>query len=310
MMNNFKSNLSREVLSRVFIAGFIAAVIVVLNLAAIKDVYFKGQITSTGLIINGSIFALFALGMIKLIMLLLRYMREEAALTKFVRALEKDLVNPADRLGKNTFIRQRFQAIEQLGKQRSPINHSAFASMLAANESARISFPKFINNILILTGVFGTIVSLSIALVGASNLLGSSQDMGSMGMVIHGMSTALSTTITAILCYVFYGYFYLKLTDVQTHVLSGIEQVTAMHLLPKYTYSNESMIHEVASLIHGLRRATESMQATQADYAEASNRLTEVISSIELPGGNYISDVREIKQLLRDGFRLPIEGKK
>jgi len=176
-----------------------------------------------------------------------------------------------------------------------------------ADESTRISFAKYVSNILILTGVFGTCAALSIALAGVTNLLDSAQGAGDMGLVMHGMSTALSTTITAIVSYLFFGYFYLKLIDAQVHVVSTIEEVTTLYLLPKLARDKDSMLHEVAGLVHGLRQAAEAMRVTQQDYAEAGNRLHEMLASLDLRVNSVTDDVGTIKKLLRDGFRLPAE---
>ena len=304
-MIDFKQNFSANMLLRLIVLSLIVFAGILANIDFFKDLYFSHQLTSASLATNGGILTLFSLGMMKVVLSLLRYMREESALAKFVGALGSDK-NPLKGISPRSLIIQRYSMIMAMSERHTPINQSALAATLVADESTRTSFAKYVSNILILTGVFGTCVSLSIALTGVTNLLDSAQG-GDMGLVMHGMSTALSTTITAIVTYLFFGYFYLKLIDAQVHVLSTIEEVTALYLLPKLARDKESMLHEVAGLVNGLRQAAEAMRVTQQDYAEAGNRLHEMLSSLDLRVNSVTDDVGTIKKLLRDGFRLPAE---
>jgi len=304
-MNNSKKNFSRRVLLRMAILALLVIAGIVLNLEFIADIYLRNQLTQTGIIINSSIVVLFLLGIAKVVLILLRYMREESALARFTFKLENDQLGKPEKSEQGRLIFDRYRTIHTLGKQNAPINHSALAAVLLARESTRISFPKFIHNTLILTGVFGTIISLSIALIGASDMLDSPSAMGNMGLVIHGMSTALSTTITAILCYLFFGYFYLKLNDAQTNLVSGIEEVTSLYLLPRYSHSSDTLLHDIAGLVKSLRQTAAVMQAAQESYSEAGGQLREMFASMNQQTGNVGNDMREIKQMLQEGFRLP-----
>ena len=303
-----RRNFSRRILFRLFVLGVIVAVILFMNYSYINDLYIKNQLTPVGLVINSGIVLAFLLGLIKIISSLWYYMNEESALARFVRQFNADSGKLLKGIDSKSIIARRYNTVRNLSERHVRINHGALASTLLADESTRTSFARYIGNILILTGVFGTIVSLSVALVGASNLLEAAQDAGSMGLVIHGMSTALSTTITAILCYLFYGYFNLKLGDAQTHLLSGVEETTTVYLLPKYARDSESMLQEVSGLIHGLREAAGAMLAIQQEYAQAGNRLNEVAVDLGQQMGGTKETIDSIKQLLRDGFRLPAAG--
>jgi hypothetical protein len=305
-MIDFKQNFSANMLLRLVVLSLVILAGILANIDFFKDLYFSHQLTSASLVTNGGILTLFSLGMVKVVASLLRYMREEGAIAKFVSAINSDR-NPLKGISSRSLIIQRYSIIMAMSERNVRINQSALAATLVADESTRTSFAKYVSNILILTGVFGTCVSLSIALTGVTNLLDSAQGTGNMGLVMHGMSTALSTTITAIVSYLFFGYFYLKLVDAQVHVLSTIEEVTTLYLLPKLARDKESMLHEVAGLVHGLRQAAEAMRVTQQDYAEAGNRLHEMLSSLDLRVNSVTDDVGTIKKLLRDGFRLPAE---
>jgi hypothetical protein len=307
-MIDVNSNFSSRMLLRLVVLALVVLAIVFANITFVNELYFDRQLTSAGLVINGSIVAIFLLGLVKIITSLLRYMREETALARMVRHLQKEHENPLKGVSARSLIAQRYNTLSMLGEKHARINHSALASTLLANESTRTSFARYVNNILILTGVFGTIVSLSIALLGASDLLDGTPGSGNMGLVIHGMSTALSTTITAIVCYLFYGYFNLKLNDAQSHLLGSIEAVTSVYLLPAFSHDSESMLHEVAGLIHGLRQAAAGMKNIQQDFAEVGSRLHDTIDELNTKVHASSVDLETIKQVLREGFRLPPAG--
>jgi hypothetical protein len=287
----------------------------------INSVYLRDQLTPTGLVINSAIIGLFLLGLLRMIAILIRYAREEAALSQVMQNLQQEL-NPVHEIAQERIISRRYRAMQALHQSHTPINHSALAATLVASESTQTSFPKFVNNMLILGGVFGTIVSLSIALLGASDLLESAVNVDGMGLVVHGMSTALSTTITAIACYVFFGYFFLKVTDVQTNLLSGVEQITANAFVPRFQVQSETLLHQFAGLIRSLQGLISQMKKSQDSYAGLAEEMrgshqafedleTRLISAlVEVYRTKFqpiTSELDDIKGLLRLGFRLPEE---
>jgi len=307
-MSQTNANFSGRMLLRMIVLGAIVVIALIANVKFIDELYFTRQLTATGYIINGGILVIFLLGMTKIVLSLMRYMREEVALERVSAHLESGHENPLKGVNARSIIARRYNTLSRLSEQYAKINHSALAATLLAVESTRTSFAKYVSNILILTGVFGTIVSLSIALAGASNLLDDLQGTGSMGMVIHGMSTALSTTFTAILCYLFYGYFYLKLGDAQSNVLGKVEELTSIYLLPRFSHDSESLLHQVTGLVSGLREAAAGMKQAQEDFASAGDSLDATIGGLAESVTRVTGDISQVKQLLREGFRLPSAG--
>ncbi|MCU7851787.1 MAG: MotA/TolQ/ExbB proton channel family protein [Candidatus Thiodiazotropha sp. (ex Monitilora ramsayi)] len=299
-----RRNFSRNILVRMIIMSAVIAALMVWKFEFINQVYFRDQLTSTGLIINGTIVGLFAIGILRMITIFLHYAQEENALIRFLRNLREGEQDPLKRIHKKAIIGNRYRTMQGLFKANCPINHGSLASTLVANESTRNSLPKFINNILILTGVFGTIVSLSIALIGASDLLATSINVGGMGMVVHGMSTALSTTITAIICFIFFGYFNLKLSDVQTNLISAVEQITVNELLPRFQVQTDSALYEFTGLVRSLQELVNQMKQSQEGFEAVEQRVLETLQSYQEKSETMHEDMAEVKHLLKRGFRL------
>ncbi len=307
-MIEFNPHYSRAILIRMLILTILVMVLALLGYDFLHRLYLENQTTLTGYLANGAIILLFLLGLGRVAGLLWRYRREEAALGQFAEEMALGRNSPSVDVDEESLIFHRFRLLTSLSRQRAPIDHNALASALLASESTRTSLPRFINNILILGGVFGTIISLSIALMGASNLLDNASDTSQMGLVIHGMSTALSTTLTAIVCYVFHGYFYMKLNDAQTQLLSGIEQVTAVHLLPRINVTPESLLHEVAELVRALREVTDGLRQTQQSQRQAGEALHAAVAELA-PGFERLGHGLDgVERTLRSGFRLSSGG--
>jgi len=302
------TSFSVRILTQFGVVILAVAALIAYNYDFIYPFYASNQLTNTGIIINSSIVALFLLGIGNILYHLLRYRREEMAIAAFVNNVETLNPDYLEGVPVGSIIAQRHATLRTIQKANGEINHSALASMLNADESTRFGLIRFINNILILTGVFGTIVSLSIALLGASDLIDSADaSLGGMGLVIHGMSTALSTTITAIISYTLFGYFYTRLGDVQTHCLSGIEQLTSVYLLPRYVRSGDDIVHKLSDLIKSVIVAADRLKQTQDIYHDAALTLQQTIVANHQQADRFVGELQQIRKILREGFRLPPE---
>jgi hypothetical protein len=298
---------SLNILLRMILTGVLAVALAVWKYDLLNDVYLRDQITPLGIAANGFILALFAAGVLKMVAILLHYAREERALRRLLDNLEAGAKTPLDGVASHSVIHRRYRALARLAESHAPINQGALASALVAGESTRASFPRFVANILILTGVLGTVLALSIALVGASDMLESAVDSGGMGLVVHGMSTALSTTITAILCYLYFGYFNLKLGDVQTRFLGQVEHVTAVYLVPRFEVRVEGVLNRFAELMVSIAELVKRMEQSQRTFEAIELNLLNTLTSHREKMGSVAGDVRKIEDILRAGFRLPTD---
>lgn len=303
------TSLSTRIIIQFAVVTIGALLLIALNFESIYPFYFENQINQTGIVINGSIAGLFLIGMGNILYHLLRYRREEAAIASFINNAEAFKSDLSRGLASNSALAMRYATMRSIESAKGEINHGALAAMLNADESTRFGLIRFINNILILTGVFGTIVSLSIALLGASDLLDSAAgSLGGMGLVIYGMSTALSTTITAIISYLIFSYFYTRLNDVQTHFLSGIEHLTSLYLLPQFIKSGDNVVYQMSELLESVNQAVNNLKLTQEIYHDTASQLQQNILTNQKQIESLGSELDGIKQILRQGFRLPVPG--
>jgi len=304
---NFQPTVSRNIL-------IMMATVTILLLAGIwlfreplNALYIDQNATPIGLFLNGFIILLFLLGMIRTATLLWRYWSEEISIRNFLDSiLEEQQNRDSDiEIDPDSIIAKRYMAMAHSHARHVTPNHAALSQILLANESVKGSLPRYINSILILTGVFGTIVSLSIALMGTSSLLEAANgDAEGINLVIHGMSTALSTTTTAIVCYIIFGYFYLRTNLSRTRVISAVEQITTEYLMPRFKVKTENFTAEVTSLVESLRIVAQQMITAQS---QQSTNEAAIRKAIEDHGGrmdNLASQLDALQKTMLKGFRL------
>ncbi len=315
MLSKYRSN---NALLHFFIIFVFAAIVLVVNLDFIIDLYFGDRITSFGLALNGAIVAIFLAGTVKLVSGFLHYAFEEKQIDIFIDGKEKNDDYLFQRMSTKSIISRRYFRIKHLYERGVPINHGALSTITYTEESRHMTFPEFVNNILILTGVFGTVVSVITALTGASTVLKESVLGDGMWLIIYGMNTALTTTATAIVCYFFFSYFYQRLKEIRSYIFGKLDETSMMYIIPNFTFEAESvnlktekLIKELSLIVGELKKVASGIEPAfsnlNAMNASQSDKLDKVIThqdshlkKLDL----FIEKTDKIKNILAEGFRL------
>ena len=278
--NTMTSNYTRSVLIQMLMVFGALIAVIVLQWDVFHQIYIDNQVNAVGWVINGGILFLFITGLAQLVLRFIEYRNQETSLNRFLANVRRD-DDPMQGVDQKSMIADRYGTLGQLNRRRARINHGALAATLHATESSRNSYLKFVQSVLVLTGVFGTIVSLSISLLGASDIIqlgnqGQNSTNG-MGTMIYGMSTALSTTMSAIIAYLIFGYFYIKLTDTQTYLISRVEEVTATTLLPHLQSVQEQVTMDYSESIRGATELMQRFDQSQQNYANSALALQNTV---------------------------------
>ena len=315
-MKKYKTKSDTSILYMWFVLLIVVCVLLVIfswKAKLIMSLYFSDGKT---ILLNGIIILMFFSGIYHLFKAYRHYSFEEEEVRGFdLKNIETGF---ADKDIKTSIIKNRFYTIKGLYNRRIPINHGVLSSIMTAEESLYQSYPKFVNNILILAGVFGTIVSLILALVGASSILDNTLPGEGIGTMLSGMNTALTTSATAIICFFIFTYFYQRFTDIQTFVFAKIEETVLNAIIPHFAFDSETVNHETKELIREINKIISEAKDNSAHVRDTVDRLNnygkEYIDSMNLLIQNQnrqqeitetvINRLEHIHNVLMEGFRL------
>ncbi len=295
--------MAKKNLITLIIVFIVVFVLVILNFSWLKSVYFHNNKTIIGYVINSGILIIFFAGIVKIILEFLRYIKEENAIDRFMLNIKNNVQDKLMGIDKNTLIVNRINIIKEFSKKNFKPDIKILSSFLLSSEQNRKGILEYINNILILTGVFGTVISLIISLLGASNFI-KATDEKSMSLIIHGMSTALNTTFTAIFCFFIFHYFYSKLNQIQEYIALKIEEITYFHIIPEFISSEEKVYFEVDSILKEVKGTIENFTKTQEGLKEYAVKFSKLISLNYEMFRRLEKHYEELKSLIKEGFRL------
>jgi hypothetical protein len=305
-------------MSIVLVAVAVADILVaVWRWDVVRDIFLAD---GKSVVLNGIIVLVFALGVFQLYRRFMHYAAEERGLARFLELRSRgkptrEILGDED---DRSLLADRYRTVKQLFDRGVPIDHGTISAISVAEESLHQSFPRFVNNVLILTGVFGTVSSLIFALIGASDVLRTAMPDQGMGVMLLGMNTALTTTATAIVCFFLFTYFFQKLTDVQTHHLSQVERAVLLHVIPEFQFEQETVDHQTKLLLTelgllvdeirgGVATARNTMlEAASRQASEAAQWDAALEGQRELRGrlDDVIASLAEVRRTLNEGFRL------
>ncbi len=90
--------------------------------------------------------------------------------------------------------------------------------------------------------------------------------------------------------------------------MGGIEQLTSIYLLPRYVKSSDDIVYKLGDLIKSVIVAADRLKQTQDIYRDAAVTLQQTIAANQQQADRFADELKQIRSLLREGFRLPPEA--
>ena len=304
MINNIFSSRPRFMAWQAGAALLLFAVLLFWQRGVLAEIYWGPLATELGMVVNGVIVALFLAALARIFYLMFAYAGEDRAVDRFEEQLDFGLTEAGIEDLTESLIVQRYRVLQQGRSELDRPQQATLSAILLNQETTRLGLIRLIQGLLILLGVFGTVASLSLALVGASDLLAFPQDGGGINLVVHGMATALSTTMTAIAAYLVLTLVFSRLVASQSGVCQRIELLTLRRLLPLVAQGDGNLARTLALRLKDLDRVAATLAEIQDRLAPSLEAMRNERQQQNEHGRRLMEALQDVNQTLKKGFRL------
>ncbi len=301
----FTQNKITFLLLQTLVVSVLVVALVAWQHKIIAEVYWGPLATEIGIVVNSVILVLFFLALVRMLYLLLFYRRENRAINQFDEQMDFGLTDAGVENIESSLVVRRYRTLQQGRLELEQPQQSALLGILWSQESARLSLVRLIQNVMILLGVFGTVVSLSLALIGASELFTSAQNTSGITSVVRGMATALSTTMTAIAAFLVLAFILSRVTNAQAYVCQRIESLTLRRMMPLVARATGSLSQNLLYSLKGLQEVVQDLKTTHEELQKQTEYLAQQHEARGQHEQMLIEQLRQSNRLLRQGFRLP-----
>lgn len=303
------------------------------------DKYLGG--TNIGQEIIKLILVLFGLAFIALIINVCKVIREKQALKK-AKSKFKESVNTQQLIGAvvetmmealpQSIVKRRINTLYCV-RQIHSISTDLLERMDILEEDKRYSLIRFVTNILLILGLLGTVVGLSIsvenivpAIKEAQNLADVTTLANALSQTMGGLHTAFYTTLAGLACTFILLMFVYLAQRYENYFLSDLEHFTVYDLMPRILISSETEANTlyleaieksandiasasevldksregIESIVSGLVRATNTTADRMVDFFNFAQSFQESVANLMSYKDDIHMTYQKIENVLRE----------
>ncbi len=281
---------------------------VLMYIASSVILYFAGFIYSpNNLHISVLISSLFVVATIMLIALLSQLQRESTALDKVETSVivSKENLEEVKNSLPESWVKDRINKVASLAMLHAEIKEQQMSKIVEERYKVSGNMIRFIANSMIFVGLLGTFLGIIQSAQGFESALkgsptgGPSASYNDISAIIGGLDKALGTSIVGVIASLILGFMLLSVRNFQHHLISRLEEVSMLRILPYYrkeqSFSMQEAITESVEKIlpETVRRATESLK-------EAAELLKDSTARLYNSQGNVLNLVTNLQSAVQN----------
>ncbi|MGB1241739.1 MAG: MotA/TolQ/ExbB proton channel family protein [Chitinophagales bacterium] len=261
---------------------------VLMYIASSVILYFAGFIySSNNLHISVLISSLFVVATIMLISLLLKLQRESNALDRIEETAILSKENLEDIKGSlpESWIKDRINKVASLAILNAEIKEQQMSKIVEERYRVSGNMIRYIANSMIFVGLLGTFLGIIQSAQGFESALKASPtgapsaSYNDISAIIGGLDKALGTSIVGVISSLILGFMLLAVKNLQHHLITRLEEVSMLRILPYYRKEQSFSMHEAIAdsveriLPQTMKNATERLQEAAGLLKDSTERL-------------------------------------